>query len=62
MFFLKYFHVHLNAGTPKGRLERPPQMSPRLRSLRINSDKHLIPSPRIIRRSSSGHVSDSELT
>ncbi|KEH18707.1 uncharacterized protein [Medicago truncatula] len=47
--------------TPKGRLDRPPQMSPRLRSMRINSAKHLLSTPRIIRRSSSGHVSDSEL-
>ncbi|WJX86843.1 hypothetical protein P8452_69096 [Trifolium repens] len=58
----KSLDSRMKPGTPKGRLERPPQMSPRLRSLRINSDKHLIPSPRIIRRSSSGHVSDSELT
>ncbi|KAJ1429527.1 Serine-threonine/tyrosine-protein kinase, catalytic domain [Sesbania bispinosa] len=49
-------------GTPRGRSARPPQMSPRVRSLRINSDKHLISSPRMIRRSSSGHVSDSELS
>ncbi|XP_027186967.1 uncharacterized protein [Cicer arietinum] len=50
------------SGTPKGKIDRPPQISPRLRSLRINSEKNLISSPRIIRRASSGHVSDSELS
>ncbi|CAL5195988.1 unnamed protein product [Lathyrus oleraceus] len=42
-------------GAPKGRLDKPPQMSPRLRSIsiRVNSDKRQTSSPRIIRRSSS---------
>jgi len=54
--------VFFNAGTPKGRLARPPQMSPRTRTLRITSDNHMISSPRAIRRVSPGHVSDSELS
>ncbi|XP_027336760.1 mitogen-activated protein kinase kinase kinase 7-like [Abrus precatorius] len=49
-------------GTPRGRSARPPQMSPRARSLRVTSDNHMISSPRTIRRVSSGHVSDSELS
>ncbi|TKY64043.1 Light-sensor Protein kinase [Spatholobus suberectus] len=49
-------------GTPKGRSARPPQMYPRARSLRITSENHEISSPRTIRRVSSGHVSDSELS
>ncbi|XP_061349803.1 uncharacterized protein LOC133295042 [Gastrolobium bilobum] len=49
-------------GTPRGRTARPPQISPRGRTPRINSENHLISSPRIIRRASSGHVSDSELS
>ncbi|XP_029129218.1 mitogen-activated protein kinase kinase kinase 7 [Cajanus cajan] len=48
--------------TPKGKSARPPQMSPRARSLRLNSDNRIISSPRAIRRVSSGHVSDSELS
>jgi len=53
--------VFFNVGTPKGRSARPPQMSPRARSLRITSDNHTS-SPRAIRRVASGHVSDSELS
>jgi len=52
--------VFLNAGTTKGRTARPPQMSPRA-SMRIPSENH-ISSSRAIRRVSSGHVSDSELS
>ncbi|OIW04626.1 hypothetical protein TanjilG_30524 [Lupinus angustifolius] len=49
-------------GTPRGRSDRPPQMSPSGRTLRANSENRLISSPRMIRRTSSGHVSDSELS
>ncbi|GLT84721.1 hypothetical protein SLE2022_029370 [Rubroshorea leprosula] len=48
-------------GTPKGRSVRPPQMTPRGRNLRMSPEsKLMVASPRM-RRSSSGHVSDSEL-
>lgn len=47
-------------GTPKGRFSRPPQISPRGRSLRMNSESQLMAmSPKV--RRSSGHASDSEL-
>ncbi|KAA0048927.1 mitogen-activated protein kinase kinase kinase 7-like [Cucumis melo var. makuwa] len=47
-------------GTPKGRFSRPPQISPRGRSLRMNSESQLMTiSPKV--RRSSGHASDSEL-
>ncbi|KAK7275326.1 hypothetical protein RIF29_16439 [Crotalaria pallida] len=49
-------------GTPRSRSSRPPQISPRGRTMRINSEKSLTASPRMMRRTSSGHVSDSELT
>ncbi|KAK2650118.1 hypothetical protein Ddye_017607 [Dipteronia dyeriana] len=54
-------------GTPKGRSVRPPQTIPCGRSLRMNSESQLMAmmSPRMsprLRRSSSGHVSDSELS
>ncbi|XP_047172164.1 probable serine/threonine-protein kinase gdt4 [Vigna umbellata] len=48
-------------GTSKWRSARPPQMSPRARSMRITSENN-ISSPRAMRRVSSGHVSDSELS
>lgn len=47
-------------GTPKGRFSRPPQISPRGRSMRMNSESQLMAmSPKV--RRSSGHASDSEL-
>ncbi|KAK7275340.1 hypothetical protein RIF29_16453 [Crotalaria pallida] len=49
-------------GTPRSRSSRPPQISPRGRTMRINSEKSLTASPRMMRRTSFGHVSDSELT
>ncbi|KAK7292778.1 hypothetical protein RJT34_15631 [Clitoria ternatea] len=49
-------------GTPKGKSARPPQMSPRARSLKISSENPILSSPRTIRRAASGHVSDSELS
>ncbi|KAK0582331.1 hypothetical protein LWI29_024307 [Acer saccharum] len=55
------------SGTPKGRSVRPPQIIPCGRSLRMNSESQLMAmmSPRMsprLRRSSSGHMSDSELS
>jgi len=52
--------VFFNVGTPKARSAKPPQMSPRARSMRMSSEN--ISSPRGIRRVASGHVSDSELS
>ncbi|XP_038885324.1 mitogen-activated protein kinase kinase kinase 7-like [Benincasa hispida] len=47
-------------GTPKGRFSRPPQISPRGRSMRMNSESQLMAmSPKV--RRLSGHASDSEL-
>ncbi|CAM8941912.1 unnamed protein product [Rhodiola kirilowii] len=47
-------------GTPTGRSLRPPQFSPRGRTMRINSERQLtLLSPRV--RRSRGHVSDSEI-
>ncbi|EEF29734.1 mitogen-activated protein kinase kinase kinase 10 isoform X2 [Ricinus communis] len=50
------------AGTPKGR-SRPPQLAPFGRGLRMNSESQLMMmiSPRM-RRTSSGHASDSEIS
>ncbi|XP_022147480.1 mitogen-activated protein kinase kinase kinase 7-like isoform X2 [Momordica charantia] len=48
-------------GTPKGRSSRPPQISPRGRSMRMNSESQLMAlSPKV--RRSCGHASDSELS
>ncbi|CAA2977640.1 mitogen-activated kinase kinase kinase 7-like [Olea europaea subsp. europaea] len=48
-------------GTPKGRSVRPPQITPRGRSMRMNSESQLmLTSPKPWR--TSGHVSDSELS
>ncbi|KAF1868792.1 hypothetical protein Lal_00048071 [Lupinus albus] len=49
-------------GTPRVTSARPPQISPSGRTLRASSDNRLISSPRMIRRTSSGHASDSELS
>ncbi|XP_022933870.1 light-sensor Protein kinase-like [Cucurbita moschata] len=47
-------------GTPQGRFSRPPQISPRGRSMRMNSESQLIAMTPKVRRLS-GHASDSEL-
>lgn len=51
-------------GTPRGRSVRPPQMSPcgRSISLRMSSESQLMAMSPRIRRTSSGHASDSELS
>ncbi|KAL5572055.1 hypothetical protein UlMin_021652 [Ulmus minor] len=48
-------------GTSRGRSVRPPQQNPCGRSMRTNSGSQLMTMPRL-RRSSSGHASDSELS
>ncbi|KAF5196068.1 kinase [Thalictrum thalictroides] len=48
------------SGTPKGGTIRPPMTISCRRSIRMNSESHLVMSPS--RRRTSGHASDSELT
>ncbi|KAK6239742.1 hypothetical protein QUC31_005211 [Theobroma cacao] len=48
--------------TPKGRAVRPPQLSRCGRSLRMNSESQLLLTSPRIRRTASGHASDSELS
>ncbi|OMP08582.1 hypothetical protein COLO4_06325 [Corchorus olitorius] len=47
--------------TPKGRAQKPPQLRCG-RSLRMNSEAHLLLTSPRLRRTASGHVSDSELS
>ncbi|KAH7519508.1 hypothetical protein FEM48_Zijuj08G0043900 [Ziziphus jujuba var. spinosa] len=49
-------------GTPRGRSVRPPQMSPCGRSMRMSSESQLMAMSPRIRRTSSGHASDSEIS
>ncbi|KAL3815111.1 hypothetical protein ACJIZ3_016379 [Penstemon smallii] len=54
--------INKQPGTPRGRWVRPPQITPRGRAMRMNSESQLMMTMSPRTRRTSGHVSDSELS